>query len=168
MKKILALFVALAVLLTFGVDLALAGSIRGTVYEDVNGDGRCGPGDPILAWVPLKFTTNHSPIPIYLQSGDNGTYGLVAIGDSTWFVTAEPPAPWVVTSAKTREALIDPNNQLALNVDFCIADSGKIPARRTLPVSGAPISAPLAGIILLGFSLMASGLGLEWRRRRLG
>jgi hypothetical protein len=169
MKHTIALLIGLALTLGLFIGQVQAqdnGSIRGTLYEDLNGDGRCGPGDPILAWVPIKFVSEDGRTTVFLQSGDNGTYGLVAAGYSNWQVSADPPAPWVVTSAKTRQFLITAENPLALNVDFCLTDTDKTPVRRTLPVSGAPISAPLAGAIFLGLSLMASGLGLEWRRRR--
>jgi len=169
MKQKLALLIALSLLLTLAVGLVQAqnnGSIRGTLYQDVNGDGRCGPSDPVLAGIPIRFASEDGLTTVFLQSGDNGTYGLVAAGYSNWRVSAEPPAPWVVTSARTVVASITAEQPLALNVNFCIADSSKTPIRRALPVSGAPIAPSVLGVVLFGISLMVSGLGLEWRRRR--
>ncbi|MCA9979933.1 MAG: hypothetical protein KDD89_03855, partial [Anaerolineales bacterium] len=81
------------------------GSIRGTVYLDRNADGVCGAdqGDPIQAGVPIEFVSNDGGFTTYLQSGDNGTYGLVAAGLGTWQVSARPNAnDFIVTSTATR------------------------------------------------------------------
>jgi hypothetical protein len=140
------------------------GSIRGTIYEDLNGDGKCGPGDPILAWIPIQFVSDDGGrTTAYLQSGDNGTYGLVAAGYGDWNVSADPPAPWVVTSAKTVKVSLSREQNLALNVDFCLANIETVQRRVTLPQAGAPLaSMAVALFAVLGMAFM--GLGLGWRR----
>jgi hypothetical protein len=142
------------------------GSIRGTVRLDTNGDGRCATG-PVVADIPIQFVSDDGRTTLFLRSGDNGTYGLVAAGFGTWRVSADPPAPYVVTSAKTVNAFLGENQRLALGVDFCVADIVNVRAQAPviLPQSGAPIAPPLAAAGVAGLTLLLSGLALEWRRR---
>jgi hypothetical protein len=147
-------------------DLALdvRGSIRGTIYEDKNGDGKCvNTGDPILAGIPINFVSDDGQTTVRLYSGDNGTYGLVAAGLGTWDVTADPPAPWVVTSRKTMQAFLGENQRLVLGVDFCLSKVGTRPP--ALPAAGAAISPLFAAATLVGLGLMGLGAGIEIRRR---
>ena len=140
------------------------GSIRGTVYEDRNGDGKCvNTGEPILAGIPINFVSNDKQTTVRLYSGDNGTYGLVAAGLGTWDVSADPPAPWVVTSRKTVQAFLGENQRLVLGVDFCLSKVGTQPP--ALPAAGAAISPLFAAAALVGLGLMSLGAGIEIRRR---
>ncbi len=116
------------------------GSIRGTVYVDRNADGRCGTefGDPIHVGVPIEFVSNDGKYTTYLQSGENGTYGLVAAGLGTWQVSARPNAnDFVVTGTATRSVFIGAEEPLALGVDFCI-----------VPLSGGVIPGGNLGVIV--------------------
>lgn len=116
-----------------GGDNETRGSIRGTVYEDRNGDGQCsGTDDPIIAGIPVEFVSNDGQVTLYLQSGENGTYGLVAAGLGTWTVTVRPPENYVVTSAASHQVLIDAENRVATGVDFCVRE------RATGPGPGGP------------------------------
>lgn len=146
------------------------GSIRGTVYIDSNADGLCGPdyGDPVQAGVPIEFVSNDGGFTTYLQSGDNGTYGLVAAGLGTWQVSARPNAnDFVVTSPATQNVFISNEERVALGVDFCVvAGSGTLPGGGSglgvivpitqLPEAGAPDNlawfnvALLVGILFVG------------------
>jgi hypothetical protein len=141
------------------------GSIRGTVYEDRNGDGKCvNTGEPILAGIPINFVSNDGQWTTRLYSGENGTYGLVAAGLGTWNVTADPPAPWVVTSRKTVQAFLGENQRLVLGVDFCLSKTGTRPP--VLPAAGAAVSPLFATAALVGLGLMGLGAGIEIRRKR--
>jgi hypothetical protein len=141
------------------------GSIRGTVYEDKNGDGKCvNTGEPILAGIPINFVSNDGQTSVRLFSGDNGTYGLVAAGLGTWRVTADPPAPWVVTSRKTVEAFLGENQRLVLGVDFCLSKTGGRPT--VLPAAGAAVAPILLWAALVGVGLIGVGAGMEARRKR--
>jgi hypothetical protein len=142
------------------------GSIRGTVRLDRNGDGRCA-DEPVLADIPIRFVSDNGATTLFLRSGENGTYGLVAAGYGTWQVSADPPAPYVVTSQKTINAFLGANQKLALGVDFCVADIANVRAQAPviLPQSGAPVAPPLAAAALTGLTLLLSGLTFEWRRR---
>jgi hypothetical protein len=143
----------------------IRGSIRGTVYEDRNGDGKCvNTGEPILAGIPINFVSNDGQWTTQLYSGENGTYGLVAAGLGTWRVSADPPAPWVVTSAKTVQAFLGENQRLVLGVDFCLSKVGTRPP--VLPAAGAAISPLFAAAALVGLGLMGLGAGIEIQRRR--
>ena len=144
------------------------GSIRGTVYDDKNADGQCA-SDPILAGVPIKFVSNDQQTTVYLQSGENGTYGLVAAGLGTWSVSAEPGAGMIVTSKNPLQVFIDQQSRLALGVDFCIA-KGTRPSGGTgtviLPTAGAAVAPTLIVTGLSGIGLILLGFGIELRRRR--
>jgi hypothetical protein len=156
------------------------GSIRGTVYEDLNADGRCvGTGEPALAGVTIQFVSNDGNATVYLYSGDNGTYGLVAAGLGTWTVTAQPPAGHVVTSKNPLQVFLGPeeDQQLVLGVDFCVYKGttivvppifippGVVAPPVFLPESGARVAPAVGGIMLLGAGLFVFGLALERRRR---
>jgi hypothetical protein len=148
------------------------GSIRGTVYEDKNADGKCvGTGEPGLPGVTIEFVSTDGETVVFLGSGDDGTYGLVAAGLGTWTVTAKPPEGWAVTSQNSIEAFLDTDRNLILGVDFCVvrgtgtsgtASSGAV----VLPESGAAVSPVLIAALISGSSLVFAGAGLEWRRRR--
>jgi hypothetical protein len=158
------------------------GSIRGTVYNDENADGSCS-DEPVRTGVPIKFVNDRGDTSVYLQSGQNGTYGLVAAGLGQWTVTAEPEAGLIVTSQNPVQVFIDVHNTLALNVNFCIAanvpppspvpvpgggPSAPRPVRPTvmLPTAGAGVAPTLIVSGLTGASLILAGFGIEMRRRR--
>ncbi|HSH05828.1 MAG TPA: hypothetical protein VLL52_25145 [Anaerolineae bacterium] len=145
------------------------GSIRGTVYWDQNNNGICqGTGEPVLAGIPIEFVSDDGKTTLYLQSGENGTYGLVAAGYGTWKVSARPDSNYVVTSEPTLEAFVGSNQLLVLNIDFClrkVGGSGGAPV--LLPVSGASSAGLTLFVTLLffaGFALLSFGL-LSYRRQ---
>ncbi len=140
------------------------GSIRGTVYDDQNADGKCsGTGEPGLAGVPIKFSSGETTV--FLESGQDGSYGLVAAGFSTWEVTAEPSSEWVVSSMNPIFVTIDESNPEAEGVDFCVAKKGVVPP--TLPESGSAIAPVFLIALATGGAFLLGGLVLEFRRRRL-
>lgn len=149
------------------------GSIRGTVYIDSNRDGQCGPtfGDPTHPGVPIEFVSNDGNFTTFLQSGDNGTYGLVAAGLGTWQVSARPNAnDFVVTGTATRSVFIGAEEPLALGVDFCIVPTsgGTIPGGGLgviapithLPTAGAPDNLAWFNVALLVGTLFMGAGGL--------
>jgi len=159
----------LAFLLSVIASTAIAqqtkGSIRGTVYHDLNSDGRCvNTGEPGLAGIPIKFVSGTTTV--YLESGSNGTYGLVAAGLGTWNVGAEPPAGSYVTSKNPLEVYLGVDQQLVLGVDFCVITSGSTPPAVVLPDSGAAVAPVLIIASVTGIGFAATGLSLEIRRRR--
>jgi hypothetical protein len=147
------------------------GSIRGTVYNDQNADGICST-EPALAGVPIKFVSSRGDTSVYLQSGANGTYGLVAAGLGTWTVTAEPGAGMIVTSKNPLQAFIDQGSNLVLGVDFCVAkgsasgSSGSGTGSVILPTAGAAVAPSLVVAGLSGIGLILAGAGVEFSRRR--
>jgi hypothetical protein len=130
-----------------------------------------------LSGVTAKFVTADAKNVIYLESGDDGTYGLVAAGLGTWTVSAEPSSGRVVTSKNPISVFLSVEQRLVLNVDFCIAGSGTTPPTATpttttppatvLPESGAAVAPILLAALAAGSSLVAVGAGLEIRRRRM-
>ena len=129
------------------------GSIRGTVYLDTNGDGKCvGTGEPTHPGVPIEFVSDDGQWSTYLQTGDNGTYGLVAAAYGTWKVSARPnPNDFVVTSQATRHVFIGSEQPLALNIDFCIQTKGG-------PIQNKPVLLPTSGAAAHNGGFWAAGL----------
>ncbi len=164
-----------------------ARSIRGSVYLDVNLDGKCVntgvEGEVAVVGIPVEFASSDGKHVITLQTGDDGTYGLVAVGHDNWTVTAKPnAAEYVVTSTNPLTASISDENHIETGVDFCVTNGsgasgivGGAPGIIVLPVvlpeSGAPAqSVNIVGLLVLatavfGLALIAIGAGLEWRRR---
>lgn len=154
-------------------------SIRGTVYLDRNVNGVCvGEGEPVQAGIPIEFVSNDGKWSTYLQSGSDGTYGLVAAGYGTWTVSAKPNAQqYVVTSQASKSVFVVAENKVALGVDFCVAPANAVPGTGggTLPSIATFASLPAAGgpsnnswfmlTIALGVVLMAAGAGLYWQQR---
>ncbi len=141
-----------------------SGSIRGTVYRDVNNDGHCvGTGEVGLAGVPIRF--GNGPDQLYLQSGSDGTFGLVAAGLGAWTVAAEPSADQgVVTSAAERSVTLTEENPLATGVDFCIGTARA--SNVVLPQSGAPARPLLWLALVVGLLLVGAGAFMMLRERR--
>jgi hypothetical protein len=159
----------LALLLSVIASTALAqetkGSIRGTVYHDLNADGRCvNTGEPGLAGVPIKFASDSTTV--YLESGDDGTYGLVAAGLGTWTVGAEPTTGSYVTSKNPIQVYLGVDERLVLGVDFCVITTGSVPPAVVLPESGATLAPALLIALATGLGFATTGIGLEIRRRR--
>lgn len=195
-RSAVALLVGLLIFLMVGAVAAheplqqYNGSIRGTVYLDQNGDGVCvGTGEPTHPGVPIEFVSNDGNWTTYLQTGDDGTYGLVAAAYGTWQVSARPNAnDFAVTSTPTLSVFISESEPTSLGNDFCILpldgsatggtgtgggiasftpNTSTAPANTLLPESGASADMTLLSVILgFGMLLVASGAGLEWFRRR--
>lgn len=150
-------------------DSSARGTIRGSVYQDVNGDGKCVDtgvaGEGPVQGVNIEFVSSDKATVITLYSGDDGTYGLVAVGQSYWGVTAKPGAQWVVTSQKTLYAPVYPDNLVVTGINFCVqkATSAKVVF---LPQSGAPANPLLSYIAFIGIGFIALGVGLQLRPRR--
>lgn len=158
--------VALALLLAGAAQAqedGASGSIRGTVYRDANNDGLCvGTGESGLAGVPIRFSNGATQL--YLQSGSDGSFGLVASGLGTWTVAAEPSADQgVVTSAQSRSVTLTEENPMATGVDFCVGTARS--SSVVLPQSGAPARPGLWMAAIAGALLVGVGLALLVRER---
>ena len=179
MKRFIQLITILALLATTLTGVLLAqdepanGTIRGAVFSDANGDGVCintgVEGEEGLAGIPLQFVNSDGEITMNHTTGDDGTFGLVSLGQSHWQATVQPPEGWEVTGAETLFALIDDERTLVENVNFCLQQTGTRQQARAvlLPQAGGSSSAGLTAVIALGsLLLIAAGLILEGRRRR--
>ena len=197
MKKTITMGLALMMLLALTVSIASAygdgkGTIRGAVYQDMNGDGKCVntgvAGEEAVAGVSLEFVSSDGNHTIHLYTGENGTYGLAEAGFSNWKVTATPGSDWVVTSVNPLYANINYGSEEALDVNFCVAKvgywtgqpvypvqpiyiGGQVPASVVLPESGAPavsnyVTLLTAVVAFAGFGFIMLGVGLEVKRRR--
>ena len=143
-------------------------SIRGSVREDKDGDGKCSDGATITG-VPIEFVSNDGQWSHVLYTGDDGSYGLVAVGDGTWTVTAKPAADWVVTSAKSLKPVISDEQPVVLNVSFCVRKTSAVTGSGTtiLPQSGSALPTGMVISVTTGILFLMTGLVMEGRRRWL-
>ena len=124
-------------------DGEVRGSIRGTVTEDRNGDGRCdGAEDAAVVGIPIEFTSTDGQHILFLQSGDDGTYGLVAAGLGTWTVTVRPPENYVATSNPVRQVTLTAEQGLVTGVDYCVRQRGVPGGPMGGPGHGGPMRPP--------------------------
>lgn len=143
-----------------------SGSIRGTVYEDKNNDGKCvGQNEPTLSGIVVQFVSNDGQTTVFLESGSDGSYGLVAAGLGTWSVKAIPPAGYSVSSEETRSVFLSEAQRVATGVDFCIRKGAAAPGPSVLPASGSPITTPILGMTFTGVAFIL--VGLFWQVRHL-
>jgi hypothetical protein len=146
------------------------GSIRGIVYNDLNGDGFCvGTGEPGQSGVPVEFIYTGSGTTLPLMSGVDGSYGVVSITLGTWQVTVKPGTDWRVTSQQTREVTLTSTQPTVSGVDFCITQvptSGGGTSPPVLPESGADVAPALIAASAMGAILLALGAGLILNSRR--
>lgn len=109
-------------------DFPKTGSVRGFVYVDVNGDGRCVEtgvaGEVPIAGIPVKFTSSDGNYVFTHNSGENGAFELAAAGLSNWQVAADPDSAWIVTSENPRYALVAEGSLVATDVNFCVQKTG--------------------------------------------
>ncbi len=171
LRKVLVIFmvVLLLVVATTIVYGQSSGTIAGTVYHDQNADGVCvGTGEPGLTGVPVDFVSDDG-FTISLQSGSDGTYGLVAVGFGRWRVSARPGSGFTVTSQQTIEVILSAEQPVASGADFCVAQGtvstgggGAV----VLPESGAAVSPSLVAVGVFGVLFLALGSMLVYRGRR--
>lgn len=157
---------------------AASGTIRGTVFDDLNSNGACvGTGEPGLAGIPVEFV-HESNAKIVVQSTSNGTYSLVGIGFGTWQVTVQPGSGFVATSQQSFSVTLSSDQPEVTGIDFCVGRVTVTPTATSAPTatptsasslmpesgSGAPPTLLIVGAI--GIALFALGAGIEaWRRR---
>lgn len=157
------------------------GTVRGFVYLDVNGDGRCVNtgvvGEEAVVGIPVEFVSSDEKHTITNTSAINGAYELAGAGLSYWRVTAKPDNNWVVTSQNPLYAPVTEENLAAVDVNFCVAKAGTavypliapvytVPTTGDyfLPESGAAAPTPVNATLwlaLLGLAFIA--VGVVWR-----
>lgn len=156
-------------------------SIRGSVYIDVNSDGVCVnsgvDGEVPVQYINIDFINSAGEKLVTLQSGENGTYGLVSAGDSYWEVVADPDNTWVVTSQNPLYVPIGDDTPVQTGVDFCVQKVDTYVPPTTLPIVSPPVLLPEAGAAqqsgnialmlaaITGMGLVLLGTGLKMRER---
>ena len=181
-RAFIGLLAALVLLSLIGVVGAGAqtdsGTIRGTVFEDLNSDGACvGTGEPGLAGIPIEFI-HESNARIVVQSTSNGTYSLVGVGFGTWQVNVQPGSGFVATSQQSFSVSLTSEQPEVTGIDFCVGRVTVTPtataaptatptaASSLMPESGAGAPPTLLIVGAIGIALFALGAGIEaWRRR---
>ena len=162
-------------------DAANNKSIRGSVYIDVNSDGVCVnsgvAGEVPVPFINIDFISSAGEKLVTLQSGENGTYGMVNAGDSYWQVVADPDNTWVVTSQNPLYVPIGDDTPVQIGVDFCVQKVDTYVPPTTLPIVSPPVLLPEAGaaaqsgnmglllVAITGMGLVLIGAGLKVRER---
>ncbi|MCP5096822.1 MAG: hypothetical protein GY943_14825, partial [Chloroflexi bacterium] len=123
-----------------------------------------------------------------LQTGANGTYGLVAAGESFWEVLVIPEADMHITSENPQYVPVYHDGILEHSgINFCISTGANAVIVRNgnsttsatatngiilVPEAGAPARQPQSGFIWfvtavsIGVAFFFFGLLVEWKRRR--
>ncbi|MCZ7672544.1 MAG: hypothetical protein M5U34_38145 [Chloroflexi bacterium] len=154
------------------------GTVRGFVYLDVNGDGRCVntgvAGEEAVVGIPVEFVSSDEKHTITNTSAINGAYELAGAGLSYWRVTAKPDNNWVVTSQNPLYAPVTEENLAAVDVNFCVAKAGTAVYPLIAPVYTVPTTGDYLARIRRGgpdsrqCHLMAGAVGpglyCRWRR----
>jgi hypothetical protein len=172
-RSFLSLLLVVILLATVGTVSAQTqpedGTIRGTVYQDLNANGSCATdNEPVLAGVTIEFSSDIGETAV-LASGSDGRYELVTVAAGTWTVTAKPGQGQSVTSTNPHVIVITLDQPVTSGADFCVAtvsSSTGSTAAVVLPESGSPISPLLLAAIVAGSLLVFAGLALEIRRRQ--
>lgn len=178
---LLSLFVLLFAAVGFATAQEERGEIHGAIYTDVDGDGVCVntgvEGEDPVVGVPIEFVSSDEAVVINLVTGDDGTYGLVAAGQSIWRVTAKPDSTeWTVTSENPLYPPVLPETGLIqTGVNFCVSN-GTVSgsggdAVIVLPESGAAANSNGLNVLvpvlsLFGVLFIGLGIVLELRRRQ--
>jgi hypothetical protein len=174
-RKLFVAMIAVVVVLLLSPALSAdaqtnTGSIRGIVYNDLNGDGFCvGTGEPGQSGVPVEFVFTGSGTTIPLVSGVDGSFGVVSITLGTWDVTVKPGTGWRVTSQQTRQVTLTTTQPTVSGIDFCITQAPATGGGTTppvLPESGADVAPTLIAASALGAFLLVLGSGLVLKGRR--
>ena len=134
-KKAVTLFI-LTILLALFTTVAFAqegdnvnkGSIRGNVYWDANFDGGCdGENDKPLSGVTINFLRGGVQA-VQLETGEDGTYGLVAAEFGEWTINVEAPSGYRILGVTEHAVNIvggGGSSEVVVGVNFCMAELGQ-------------------------------------------
>jgi hypothetical protein len=149
------------------------GSLRGAVFHDANRNGLWDvgeaalPGIPVTVYSPSWESTGHT--------GDDGTYGVVALGASWWGVRITAPEGWKATTPDDRRGyLITEQGTVYFGINFGLAtvdaeaaeglERAVEEAPFILPVTGREAQARLLLSVVAGAALVSAGLFLRRTR----
>ncbi len=148
-------------LLSVGVAWAGPGSVRGTVYLDVNQNGQRDEGEVGVPGVYITISAGEYSHTYY--TGDDGTYAPIPLPGGMWHITLHLPQGYKATTPTELDVYL-PEGEAALGNDFGIYGSGQIQypygigggAPSTLPQTGTPEGTrlPLMGLLLLGLGVV--------------
>jgi hypothetical protein len=155
-KKWLA--VGLALMLAFssmGARLAST-SLRGTIFEDLNRNGRYDKGEPGLVGVYIRVSTPDGTFVHDFYSGKDGTFGPT-LGQGTFTIRLLTPTGWNVTTKSEYKDVFVIKGTAQLGLDFgLVAGAGAVTLQRGTEAStgqgsggqqtsGAPTTLPVTG-----------------------
>jgi hypothetical protein len=137
------------------------GSVRGTVFDDANGNGDLDDGETGIAGVSVTIGSEGAWQATFV-TGDDGTFAPVGLGKGYYSAEVTVPAGYVATSPTRYEAIaIGFTGRTALYVDFGLSAT-TTPAG--LPASGfGPGNA--TGIVALAGLLIVAGFFILWQAR---
>jgi hypothetical protein len=98
--------------------------IKGTVWNDLDGDGVRDPGEPGLAgwtvFVDLKGTGTFDPGDPFAVTGADGTYSIKGVPDGTWNIYEVPQPSWTQTAPAGGfyTVTLDPSTTVIGGIDF--------------------------------------------------
>jgi hypothetical protein len=163
---------------------APSGSLRGAVFHDVNGnslweaDEEALPGVDVTVYSPTWESTG--------PTGDDGTYGVVALSASWWGVRVAVPDGWTATTPADRWGyLITDQGTVYFGINFGLTTGEAVEPRAeeitaeeaaaeeeegvpfVLPVTGRAAPAVTPWLLALGVALAGAALFLSRASHRL-
>jgi hypothetical protein len=122
-------------------------TLRGTVFNDGNRNGKRDAGEAAVVDVRIQVTTPDLSFVQEYRSGDDGTFGP-AVSQGTFTVRIIPPDGWSVTTLSSYTVFVQ-KGTAALGLDFGIVEgkAGATPAGATTGsgTTGSPGTLPSTG-----------------------
>lgn len=150
--------IGLAIMLAFssiGARLAST-SLRGTIFEDLNRNGRFDQGEPGLLSVYIRVSTPDGTFVHDFYSGKDGSFGPT-LGQGTFTIRLLTPAGWNVTTKSEYKDVFVVKGQAALHLDFGLTpgagavtiarstETNTVTSSGSTQSSGAPTTLPVTG-----------------------
>lgn len=162
MRYVLVLLSALLALGSLGAR-PQSTTLRGTVFNDVNRNGKFDAGEAPLIDMRIQVSTPDLSFVQEYRSGADGSFGP-AVGQGTFIVRILPPEGWTVTTQSSYTVFVE-QGKAALGLDFgivqgkggAVANSNTTNRPGSLPATGGESSAGAEVWPFLSLWLMICG-----------
>ena len=133
----------------------LSTTLRGTVFNDANRNGKRDAGEAALVGIRIQVSTPDLSFVQEYRSGDDGTFGP-AVSEGTFTVRILPPDGWSVTTQPSYTIFVK-QGQAALGMDFGLYQGAAGKALASKPAQPASSSASAPAKTSSGATLPTSG-----------
>ncbi|HET7090457.1 MAG TPA: SdrD B-like domain-containing protein [Anaerolineae bacterium] len=119
-----------------------ATTLRGTVYNDANKNGKLDAGETGLVDIRVEVSTPDQSFVQEYRTGSDGTYGPV-LSEGSFNVRILPPEGWSVTTRDSYSVFLQ-HGTAVLGLDFGLVQ-GAAPSKPAASSPGAPGTLPVTG-----------------------